>query len=287
MASRIKISDQEVDDFLANQAKQPLSAQTQIQLAQIFVPLPSQPSAEQVSEARARIDAALAKLRQGRDFAKLAAEYSQGPEAKDGGNLGVRPANQWPRLFIDAIRGLTPGEISAVIRSPAGFHILKLVAEQGAQTPAATAMQSQVREIVLKASGGKAQESAVKELDGIRQAVEKGEVQFSAKARELSQDVTSAKKGGDLGWILPGELPPALDAALNRLNPGQVSQPITLPGKVVLLQLVDRREHALAPAQERAVARNILLQQKEAKDFDELVKDVRARTYVRIPSADS
>ncbi len=287
VASRIKISDQEVDDFLANQAKQPLSAQTQIQLAQIFVPLPSQPSAEQVSEARARIDAALAKLRQGRDFAKLAAEYSQGPEAKDGGNLGVRPANQWPRLFIDAIRGLKPGEISAVIRSPAGFHILKLVAEQGAQTPAATAMQSQVREIVLKASGGKAQESAVKELDGIRQAVEKGEVQFSAKARELSQDVTSAKKGGDLGWILPGELPPALDAALNRLNPGQVSQPITLPGKVVLLQLVDRREHALAPAQERAVARNILLQQKEAKDFDELVKDVRARTYVRIPSADS
>jgi len=85
---------------------------------------------------------------------------------------------------------------------------------------------------------------------------------------------------------LPGELPPALDAALNRLNPGQVSGPITLPGKIVLLQLVDRREHALGPDQERAVARNILLQQKEAKDFNELVKDVRARTYVRIPSAD-
>lgn len=287
VASRVKISDQEVSDFLANQAKQPLSAQTQIELAQIFVPLPSQPSPEQVLEAKSRIDAALSRLRQGRDFAKLAAEYSLGPEAKNGGDLGVRPVAQWPSLFIDAIRGLTPGEISGVIRSPAGFHILKLVAEQGAQVTANTAMQSQVRELVLNVTNGKSREAAIKELSGIRDAVEKGEVEFAEKARELSQDVATAKKGGDIGWVLPGELPPALDAALNRLNPGQVSSPITLPGKVVLLQLVDRRQHALGPEQERAVARNVLLQRKEAQDFNELVKDVRARTYVRIPGADS
>ncbi|SCC91255.1 Chaperone SurA [Thiomonas sp. X19] len=287
VAARIKISDQEVDDYLAKQAKQPLAAQTQIQLAQIFIPLPSQPTPEQVAQAKVRIDEALGKLRQGRDFSKLAMEYSQGPEAKNGVNLGVRPASQWPGLFMEAIRGLKPGEISGVIRSPAGFHILKLVAEQGGQLGAATAMQSRVSEIVLDVNSGKSRQAAVKELASIRDAVEQGKVQFADKARELSQDVATGKKGGDLGWVLPGQLPPALDAALNRLNPGQVSQPITLPGKVVLLQLVDRREHALGKDQERAVARNILLQQKEEKDFNELVKDVRARTYVRIPDADS
>jgi peptidyl-prolyl cis-trans isomerase SurA len=287
VAARIKISDQEVDDFLARQAKQPLGAQTQVQLAQIFIPLPSQPTPEQVTQAKAQIDAALDKLRQGRDFSKLAMEYSQSPEAKEGGNLGTRPASQWPGLFMDAIRNLKPGEISDVIRSPAGFHILKLVAEQGAPTAASTAMQSQVSEIVLNVGGDKSRAAAVKELSTIRDAVEQGKVQFSSKARELSQDVPTAKKGGDLGWVLPGQLPAALDAALNRLNPGQVSEPITLPGKVVLLQLVDRREHALGKDQERAVARNILLHQKEEKNFSELVKDVRARTYVRIPDANS
>ncbi len=287
VAARIKISDQEVDDYLAKQARQPLAAQTRIQLAQIFIPLPSQPTPEQVAQAQARIDAVLGKLRQGRDFGKLAMEDSQGPEAKAGGNLGVRPASQWPGLFMDAIRGLKPGEISGVIRSPAGFHILKLVAEQGGQLGAATAMQSRVSEIVLDVNSGKSRQAAVNELTNIRDAVEQGKVQFADKARELSQDVATGKKGGDLGWVLPGQLPPALDAALNRLNPGQVSQPITLPGKVVLLQLVDRREHALGKDQERAVARNILLQRKEEKDFNELVKDVRARTYVRIPDAES
>lgn len=287
VASRIKISDQEVDDFLAKQAKQPLSAQSQIQLAQIFIPLPSQPTAEQVAQAKGQIDTALGKLKQGRDFSSLAMEYSQSPEARAGGNLGTRPASQWPGLFMAAIRNLKPGEISGVIRSPAGFHILKLVAEQGGSSAPDTAMQSQVNEIVLDVNGDKSREAAVQELRKIREAVEQGKVQFASKARELSQDVATAKKGGDLGWVLPGQLPAALDAALNRMNPGHVSEPITLPGKVVLLQLVDRREHALGKDQERAVARNILLQQKEEKNFSELVKDVRARTYVRIPDANS
>ena len=287
VTAHITISDQDVDEYLASRGKQGLGAQTQVQLAQIFVPLPDKPSAEQVQGAKVRIDEALAKLRQGRKFAQIAAEYSQGPEAKDGGNLGVRPAGQWPRLFMDAIDGLQPGQISGVIRSPAGFHILQLVAEQGAQSPETSAMQAHVREIVLDTDGGKSREAAMKELSSIRDAVDAGKVQFTEKARELSQNLATAKSGGDLGWVLPGQLAPALDAALNRLNPGQVSEPIALPGQVVLLQLVDRREHALGKEQERAVARNVLLQQKQAKDFDNLVRDVRARTYVRIPGEDS
>ncbi len=287
VTAHITISDQDVDEYLANRGKQSLGAQTQVELAQIFIPLPDKPSAGQVQEAKARIDAALAKLRQGRNFAQIAAEYSQGPEAKDGGNLGVRTVGQWPSLFMNAIEGLQPGQITGVIRSPAGFHILQLVAEQGAQSPKTSAMQAHVREIVLDTDGSKSRNAATKELSSIRDAVDAGKVQFTEKARELSQNLATSKNGGDLGWVLPGQLAPALDAALNRLNPGQVSEPIALPGQIVLLQLVDRREHPLGKDQERAVARNILLQQKEAKDFNNLVRDVRARTYVRIPGSDS
>ena len=289
VAGKVHVSDQEIDDFLAAQrARQgQLAADAQLHLAQIFVPLPDHPSAEQLKGARTVIDDAAAALRQGRVFASVASEFSMGPQAAKGGDLGVRPASQWPSLFVRAVSDLQPGQVTGVIRSPAGFHILQLVSRQESAALPQTAMQANVREIVINADSDASRKSAVHELQAVRRAVESGQVGFAAKAREISQDLATARQGGDLGWVLPGQLPAALDAAIGGLNPGEVSQPLMLPGKVVLLQLVDRREHALAPGQERAVVRSMLLRQKEAKAFDELVQDVRARTYVRIPGDDS
>ncbi len=288
VASRVKVSDQEVDDYLARQARQQQAPQGKLTLAQIFIPLPSHPSAAQVASARARIDAALALLRQGHAFAEVARLDSEGAEARDGGLLGSRDASQWPDLFVSAVRGLRPGQVSDVIRSSAGFHILQLVAEPQAAAPAAeTAMQAHVREIVLRIDAGHPRDSVLHELQQVRDAVIQGKVTFSAKAREISQNIGSAGKGGDIGWVLPGELPPALDTALDHLNPGQLSEPIALPDSAVLLQLVDRREHALDARQRRAVARNILLQRKLQKEFAEFVQEVRARTYVRLASPQS
>ncbi len=288
VASRVTVSDQEVDDYLAQQARQQQAPQGKLTLAQIFIPLPSHPSAAQVAAARARIDAALALLRQGHAFAQVARADSEGAEARDGGLLGTRDASEWPSLFVNAVRGLQPGQVSEVIRSGAGFHILQLVAAPQAKAPAAAAtMQAHVREIVLRIDAGHPRASVLHELQQVRDAVLEGKVTFSAKAREISQAIASAGKGGDIGWVLPGELPPALDTALDRLNPGQVSTPIALPDVGVLLQLVDRREHALDARQQRAVARNILLQRKVQREFAEFVQDVRARTYVRLPNPDS
>ena len=289
VASKVNVSDQEIDDYLAAQhARQgQIAGNTQLHLAQIFVPLPDQPSAEQLKGARTVIDDAAAALRQGKRFSAVAREFSMDQQAAQGGDMGVRPASQWPSLFVQAVRDLQPGQVTGVIRSPAGFHILELVARQDASPLPQTAMQAHVREIVIRADGDASRKSAVHELQGVRRAVEAGEVSFEAKAKEISQDLGSARDGGDLGWVLPGQLPAALDAALEGLNPGEVSQPLQLPGKIVLLQLVDRREHALAQGQERAVVRSMLLQQKEAKAFKDLVDDVRARTYVRMPGDDS
>ena len=127
---------------------------------------------------------------------------------------------------------------------------------------------------------------AKNELGSIAQSVQDGKVKFSEKAREISQDPATAAKGGDLGWVLPGQLDPVLDAALQRLNPGDVSAPIVMGNKVVLLQLVDRAVRPLEASQKRALAREVLQRQKAAEDFDELVRDVRARTYVHIPEND-
>lgn len=285
VASKVSISDREVDDYLRSIAAN--SRAEVLDLAQIVVDVPSSASPEQIAAARQRIDAAEAQLRQGRDFAAVAAAVSTGAEARRGGELGARPVADWPQLFVDAVHGLQPGQVSAVVRSPAGFHIIKLVGERGADALPATAMQDQVRQIVILARDPKARAAATAELAAVRDAVAEGKVGFEAKAREISQDLDSSRRGGDIGWVLPGSLDPALGAALEHLNPGQVSDPVALGDRVVLLQLVDRREQPLSGDQQRAVARNILRQRKEAKAFDEMVQDVRSRTYVRIPDADS
>ena len=287
VASKVTVSEQDVDDYLARHgAGGAAGGDPELHLAQIFVPLPDHPTAADISAGRDIIDHAAALLQQGRRFSVVAQQFSQGPGTRHGGDIGTRAQSQWPGLFVRAVRDLQPGQVSQVIRSPAGFHILKLLGRERAGRLLHTAMQAQVREIVIEADNDHSRKAAVHELDAVRRAVESGEVSFAAKAKEISQDLSTATKGGDLGWMLPGQLPPVLDSALDNLNPGQVSQPLLLPGKVVLLQLVDRREHALGPGQERAVARNMLLQRKEAKAFEELVQDVRERTYVRLPGDD-
>lgn len=280
------VSEAQIDDFLAKQDAAAANPQGQYQIAQIFLPLAQNASPGQVAAVKQRIDAIAAQLKSGADFAQLAMKDSQGEGAKLGGDLGMRPADRLPTLFIDTVRGMQPGQISPVIRSAAGFHILKLLAENGTTSAPATAMQSEVREIVLRAGTDAERARAKAELDAVQQAVQSGKVAFAAKARELSQDAATAAKGGDLGWVLPGQLDPVLDAALQRLNPGDVSAPIVMGQKIVLLQLVDRAERPLAAEQKRALAREILQRQKAARDFDELARDVRARTYVHIPEND-
>lgn len=285
MAQVPPVTESQIDEFLARQNAS-ASAQTQYDIAQIFLPVPQNASPEQVAAVKQKIDAIAAQLKAGADFAQLARQDSQGEGAKQGGDLGMRPADRLPTLFVDTVRNLQPGEISPVIRSAAGFHILKLLQVGGEAAAPATAMQSEVREIVLRATTDAERERARAELNAVAQAVSSGKVKFSEKARELSQDPATAAKGGDLGWVLPGQLDPVLDAALQRLNPGEVSTPIVMGNKVVLLQLVDRAVRPLTESQKRALAREILQRQKAAQDFDELVRDVRARTYVHIPEND-
>ena len=286
MAQLPTISESQIDEFLAKQDAAADSPQAAYEIAQIFLPVAQNATDAQVAAVKQKIDAIDAKLKAGADFAQLATQDSQGEGAKHGGNLGMRPANRLPTLFIDTVRNLQPGQISPVIRSAAGFHILKLLQVSGETAAPTTAMQSEVREIVLSAGTDAQRIRAKAELGSIAQAVQSGKVQFSEKARELSQDPATAAKGGALGWVLPGQLDPVLDAALQRLNPGDVSAPIVMGNKVVLLQLVDRAVRPLEASQKRALAREVLQRQKAAEDFDELVRDVRARTYVHIPEND-
>ncbi|MEW6561540.1 MAG: peptidylprolyl isomerase [Pseudomonadota bacterium] len=286
MAQLPTISDSEIDEFLSKQDAASASPQAAYEIAQIFLPVAQNASPEQVAAVKQKMDTIEAQLKAGADFAKLATEDSQGEGAKQGGNLGMRPVDRLPTLFVNTVRDMQPGQISPVIRSAAGFHILKLLQVSGEQGAPTTAMQSHVREIVLSASTEAQRLRAKAELGQIAQAVQAGKVKFGEKAKELSQDPATASKGGDLGWVLAGQLDPVLDAALEHLNPGDVSEPIVMGNKVVLLQLVDRAVRPLETSQKRALAREILQRQKAAQDFDELVRDVRARTYVHIPEND-
>ena len=286
MAQLPPVTESQIDEFLAKQDAAASSPQAQYDIAQIFLPVAQNASAEQAAAVKKKMDAIDAQLKAGGNFAQLAMQDSQGEGAKKGGDLGMRPASRLPTLFVDTVRKLQPGEISPVIRSAAGFHILKLLNASGEGAAPTTAMQSDVREIVLRASTDAERTRARSELDAVAQAVQSGKVKFGEKARELSQNPATAAKGGDLGWVLPGQLDPVLDAALERLNPGDVSAPVVMGNKIVLLQLVDRAVRPLEESQKRALAKEVLQRQKAAQDFDELVRDVRARTYVHIPEND-
>ena len=285
MAQLPAVTESQID-FLAKQNAAAASPQAQYDIAQIFLPVAQNASAAQEAAVKQKMDAIAAQLKAGANFAQLAKQESQGEGAKQGGDLGMRPADRLPTLFVETVRNLQPGEISPIIRSAAGFHILKLLNASGEGAAPTTAMQSDVREIVLRASTDAERARARAELDAVAQAVQSGKAKFSEKARELSQDPATAAKGGDLGWVLPGQLDPVLDAALERLNPGDVSAPVVMGNRMVLLQLIDRAVRPLAEAQKRALAKEVLQRQKAAQDFDELVRDVRARTYVHIPEND-
>jgi len=276
---RIEVSDSEVDLYL-DESKTASGARAEYNLAHILVRLPEQASPERIEQARARAEKARGEAAGGGDFGKLAASYSDGPDALKGGLLGWRAEERLPELFATALKAMKAGEVSAVLRSPGGFHVLKLLDRRGAgQT--ANVEQAHVRHILVRTSEIVSEADARRRLTDLRERMVTGGADFAELARQHSQDA-SASRGGDLGWVLPGDTVPEFERAFTALKPGEISQPVKSPFGYHLIQMLERRASGLTPERQRTQARLALKERKADEAYQEWLRQLRDRTYVEM-----
>jgi len=276
---RIEVSDAEIDQFLA-EAKSSGSARSEYNLAHVLVRLPEQASPEQIEVARKKIDKARAEAVAGTDFAKLAASYSDAPDALQGGAMGWRAEDRLPELFANAVKGMKTGDISAVLRSPGGFHLLKVLERRGAEDDAPV-QQTRARHILIRTNEVVSEADARRRLADLRQRIVTGGADFGELARQNSVD-GSATRGGELDWLLPGDTVPEFERAMDALKVGEISQPVKSPFGWHLIQVEERRAAGLTPERRRMQARQAIKERKSEEAYQDWLRQLRDRTYVEV-----
>ncbi len=276
--SRIRITDAEIDAEISRQMSEAGGAQYNI--AQILVAVPEGASEAQVMERRIKAEGALARVRAGEAFDAVAREMSEGPNADEGGELGMRPADRLPDVFVARVKDLKAGEIAPdLLRSGAGFHVLKL--KERREPDAFTVTQTRVRHILLRPSAQLSQQAAMRRLAEFKQQIESGKANFESVARENSED-GSAVAGGDLGWTSPGSLVPEFEQTMDTLAAGELSDPLVSRYGVHLIQVIERREVELDARQQREQARNVLRERKYEAAYKDWLGELRARAYIEM-----
>ena len=273
--SNIVVSDKDVDDYLANKARIGSEGE-EFHLAHIFVVVPEQASADKIQAARERADQALAKLNGGADFAQVAASISDAKDALKGGDLGWHSGDTIPPLFMNALQNMKAGQISGVLRSSSGFHILKLLEKRSANAPVVIT-QTHARHILIRTSEIMPEAEAKKRILEIRQRIEAG-ADFAEQARRFSQD-GSAQQGGDLGWLSPGETVPEFEAELNKLKPGEMGVVQSQFGWH-LIQVLARRNADVSEQQKREQARIAIGTFKSDELFQDWLRQLRDRAFI-------
>lgn len=275
--SRIRVTDAEIDRVI-DSMRASAAAETELNIAQILIPLPDGAGAEQLAERQALAERALARVRGGEDFAAVASELSADPNRDRGGAIGMRPAARLPDPFVDAVRALEPGQVApALLRSGAGFHVLKLLDRRASSFGQIT--QTHARHILLRTSEQSPLAATVRRLEDLRRQIERGERSFEAVARDVSED-GSAAAGGDLGWAMPGQFVPEFDEAMNRLPLLGISPPVPSRFGVHLIQVIERRDVTLSLKELREQVRNQLREQKYGQAYEDWAKELRLRAYI-------
>lgn len=272
----VVVTDAEIETELAREARDK-TADTEFRLAHILVLVPPQATPEQIEARRVRALQALSELRRGTDFAKVAATYSDAPDAMQGGSLGWRPAGRLPTLFLEALERMGAGDVSDILRSPNGFHMVKLLEKRGKAAPAGV-QQTQVRHILLRAREGLSESEARERLRRLRERIVGG-TDFAEIAKVHSEDA-SAQKGGDLGWVTPGDTVPEFERAMNDLKEGEVSEPIQTPFGWHLVQVVKRRSDELSDDRKKAAARQAIRARKADEAYQDWLRQIRDRAFV-------
>ncbi|MBS1145272.1 MAG: molecular chaperone SurA [Proteobacteria bacterium] len=274
--SKMVISEGEIDNYLANQTAAGGSGE-EYQLAHILLRAPESASPEQLQKLRLRGEQALKRAQAGENFAELTAAFSDAPDALQGGDLGWRALDRLPTLYAEAAGKLQPGQVSPLLRSSAGFHVVKLINKRGGSGPASV-MQTRARHILVRINEVVSEGEAQRKLEVVREKIVNG-VDFAEQARLYSQD-GSAAKGGDLGWLSPGDTVPEFERAMDALKVGELSQVIQSPFGMHLIQVQERRERDVSAERQRVAARQVLRERKLDEAYQDWLRQLRDRVYV-------
>lgn len=279
--NRLSISDSEIEGYLQTQAQQ--GAETEYNFNHILITVPENASPEQIQARRARAEDILAELAKGADFGQLSASYSDAPNALQGGAFGWRPSGKMPALFAGALKPLKAGETAPLIKSPNGFHILKLNDKRGLDV-ALNVTQTRARHILIKTNEITSESDARARLLQLKERIDNG-TKFDELAR-LHSDDASAAKGGDLGWVNPGDTVPDFEKAMNALKPNEVSAPVQSPFGLHLIQVLERRDQDVTQERQKLLARQALRERKGDEAFQDWVRQIRDSAYVELRSVD-
>jgi len=280
--SRVSVSDAELDAYLATIAAQ-AGGETEYQISHVLVSVPEQASPEQINARRKRAEDALAQIKSGKDFREVAAEFSDATDGIKGGDLGWRSPARLPVVFQEAVKGMKNGDVSPVLRSPGGFHVIKLVDSRSRDAPTVVE-QTHARHILVRVNEITSDTEARIKIDRIRDRIETG-AKFEDQAK-LNSDDASSSKGGDLGWVSPGDTVPEFEQAMNKLAIGQVSIPVRSSFGWHLIVVDGRRTQDITQNRRRDVARNAIRQRKSDEEFAEFVRQTRDRAYVEYKTDD-
>ena len=248
-------------------------------MAHILLRAPESASPEQIQELRAKTDQVVERLQKGENFAQLAAAYSDAPDALRGGDLGWRSLDRLPTMFAEVAVKLQVGQVSPVLRSSNGFHLIKLLGKRGGGALPAV-QQTHARHILIKVNEVVSESEARHTLETLQERIKNGE-KFADLARLFSQD-GSAAKGGDLGWIYAGDTVPEFERAMNRLAPGELSQPVQSPFGFHLIEVLERRVQDVSSDRQRAAARQVLRERKRDEAYQDWLRQTRDRAYVEL-----
>jgi peptidyl-prolyl cis-trans isomerase SurA len=274
--SKLIISDGEIDNYLANQTASGGSGE-EYQLAHTLLRAPESASPEQLQKLRMRGEQALKRAQAGENFAQLTAAFSDAPDALKGGDLGWRALDRLPSLYAEVAGRLQAGQVSELLRSSAGFHIVKLLNKRGGSAPASV-QQTHPRHILIRINEVVSEADARRKLETIRERIVNG-VDFAEQARLNSQD-GSAPKGGDLGWLNPGDTVPEFERAMDALKINELSPVVQSPFGMHLIQVIERRERDVSAERQRGVARQALRERKLDEAYQDWLRQLRDRAYV-------
>jgi peptidyl-prolyl cis-trans isomerase SurA len=280
---RVRVSNSDIEAHIQKLNDQnPERAETL--MSHLLVKVPESVDAEAAKALQAKANMAADRARAGEDFAALARELSDAPEGASGGSFGWRSARQLPSLFTQATRDVAVGGVAGPVRSPAGWHVLKVADRRQGVAPELMLGQTNASHILLRLDGQLNQATALRRLAEMRAAVVAGIASFESLAKEFSQD-GSANQGGNLGWVAPGQFVPEFEAVMDALQPGELSQPMVSRFGTHLIRVNDRREVPMTPEQQREAVRNVLREEKVKEALQIWAQDVRSRAYVEFRDA--
>jgi peptidyl-prolyl cis-trans isomerase SurA len=281
--NRARISDTEVEQYIqGQQAGSPsVSNQIDLNLGMILIAVPENSSDQELAELKIKAQQIAQRAKSGESFAALAQAFSQAlDKGANGGEMGMRPSDRYPTLFIDSTQNLSKGQVSDPVRSGAGFHILKVLERKQSDMSSTLIVQTRARHILLRTGNDLPETAARSRLVSYKQRIQAG-TDFADLARQFSQD-GSASAGGDLGWSSPGQFVPEFEEVMARLRPGQISDPLISRFGAHLIQVMERREVPLSVREQREMVRTQLREKKIEELYSAWVEELRGRAYVEL-----